>query len=68
MAVSYTPTVFTASELMGNTWAHELAQAIVFISPFLCFGGHPQSYLENPARDVLTADLQFCFDNTKRCE
>ena len=51
----YTPTVFTASELMGNTWAHELAQAVIFTSPFLCFGGHPQSYLENPARDVLTA-------------
>ena len=40
---------------MGNTWSHELAQAVVFTSPFLCFGGHPQSYLENPARDVLTA-------------
>ena len=51
----YTPTVFKLSELMGNTWAHELAQAVVFTSPFLCFGGHPQSYLENPARDVLTA-------------
>jgi len=51
----YTPTVFTTSELMGNTWAHELAQAVVFTSPFLCFGGHPQSYLENPARDVITA-------------
>ena len=51
----YTPTVFTLSELMGNTWSRELAQAIVFTSPFLCFGGHPQSYLENPARDVLTA-------------
>ena len=51
----YTPTVFTTTELMGNTWSHELAQAIVFTSPFLCFGGHPQSYLENPARDVLTA-------------
>jgi len=51
----YTPTVFTTSELMGNTWAHELAQAVIFTSPFLCFGGHPQSYLENPARDVLTA-------------
>lgn len=51
----YTPTVFTTSELMGNTWAHELAQAVVFTSPFLCYGGHPQSYLENPARDVLTA-------------
>ena len=35
----YTPTVFTTSELMGNTWAHELAQAVIFTSPFLCFGG-----------------------------
>ncbi len=51
----YTPTVFTTSELMGNTWAHELAQAVVFTSPFLCFGGHPRSYLENSARDVLAA-------------
>lgn len=51
----YTPTVFTTSELMGNTWAHELAQAVVFTSPFLCFGGSPRSYLDNPARDVLTA-------------
>ena len=51
----YTPTVFTTSELMGNTWAHELAQAVVLTSPFLCFGGHPQSYIENPARNVLTA-------------
>jgi alpha-glucosidase len=51
----YTPTVFTKSELMGNTWTHELAQAVVFTSPFLCYGGHPQSYLENPAHDVLTA-------------
>jgi alpha-glucosidase len=60
----YTPTVFTTSELMGNTWAHELAQAVVFTSPFLCFGGSPQSYLENPARDVLTA-LSPVWDETR---
>ena len=51
----YTPTVFTLKELQGNTWGHELAQAVIFTSPFLCFGGHPQEYLANPARDVLTA-------------
>lgn len=51
----YTPTVFTTKELQGNTWGHELAQAVIFTSPFLCFGGHPQEYLANPARDVLTA-------------
>lgn len=51
----YTPTVFTSKELQGNTWGHELAQAVIFTSPFLCFGGHPKEYLANPARDVLTA-------------
>jgi len=51
----YTPTVFTLKELQGNTWGHELAQAVIFTSPFLCFGGHPQEYLANPARDVLAA-------------
>lgn len=51
----YTPTVFTSKELQGNTWGHELAQAVIYTSPFLCFGGHPQEYLANPARDVLTA-------------
>ena len=60
----YTPTVFATSELMGNSWAHELAQAIVFTSPFICFGGHPQSYLDNPARDVLTA-MPAVWDETR---
>ncbi|MGI4979430.1 MAG: glycoside hydrolase family 97 C-terminal domain-containing protein, partial [Janthinobacterium lividum] len=45
-------------------WAHELAQVVVFTSPFLCFGGHPQSYLENPARDVLTA-MPSIWDETR---
>lgn len=49
----YTPTVFSAKELHGNSWAHEVAQSIVFTSPFLCFGGHPKDFLANPALDVL---------------
>jgi alpha-glucosidase len=51
----YTPTVFAASELQGNTWAHELAQPIAFLSPFLCYGGHPRDYVANAAADVLKA-------------
>jgi alpha-glucosidase len=51
----YTPTVFEPRELQGNTWGHELAQAIIFSAPFLCFGGHPKDYLANPARDLLSA-------------
>lgn len=54
-AGDYTPTVFATKELQGNTWAHELAQAIVFVSPFLCYGGHPQDYVANSAVDVLKA-------------
>jgi alpha-glucosidase len=54
-AADYTPTVFAAQELQGNTWAHELAQAVVFTSPFLCYGGHPRDYLANSAADVLKA-------------
>lgn len=60
----YTPTVFTSKELQGNTWGHELAQAVIFTSPFLCFGGHPREYLANPARDVLTA-IRPMWDETR---
>ena len=51
----YTPTVFEPKELQGITWSHELAQGIVFTSPYLCFGGHPKDYVANPAKDVLMA-------------
>jgi alpha-glucosidase len=51
----YTPTVFEPKELQGNTWGHELAQAILFTSPYLCYGGHPKDYVANPARDIISA-------------
>lgn len=51
----YTPTVFNPKELRGYTWARELAQAVVFTSPFLCYADHPQYYLTNAAVDVLKA-------------
>jgi alpha-glucosidase len=51
----YTPTVFNPRELRGYTWARELAQAVVFTSPFLCYADHPTNYLNNPAVDVLKA-------------
>ncbi len=49
----YTPTVFNPKELRGYTWSRELAQAIVFTSPFLCYADHPTNYLNNPALDVM---------------
>jgi len=48
----YTPTVFNPAELNGFTWARELAQAVVFNSPFLCYADNPKWYLENPAVEV----------------
>jgi alpha-glucosidase len=54
-AADYTPTDFATQDLQGNTWAHELAQAIVFTEPFLCYGGNPKDYLANTAVDVLKA-------------
>ena len=60
----YTPTVFTSKELQGNTWGHELAQAVIFTSRSLCFGGHPREYLANSARDVLTA-IRPVWDETR---
>jgi alpha-glucosidase len=60
----YTPTVFEPKELQGITWAHEVAQAIAFTSPYLCFGGHPKDYVVNPARDVLMA-IPAVWDETR---
>jgi len=51
----YTPTVFNPKELRGYTWPRELAQAIVFTSPFLCYADHPTNYLNNAAVDVMRA-------------
>jgi alpha-glucosidase len=51
----YTPTVFNPKELRGYTWSRELAQAIVFTSPFLCYADHPTNYLNNTALDVMKA-------------
>ena len=51
----YTPTEFRAKELHGNTVAKELAQAVVYTSPLLCYSGDPKTYLDSPALDVLKA-------------
>lgn len=49
----FTPTVFNPKELRGYPWASELAQAIVFTSPFLCYADHPTNYLNHPALDMM---------------
>jgi alpha-glucosidase len=54
-AGDYTPTVFNPRELRGYTWARELAQAVVFTSPYLCYADHPLYYITNSAVDVMKA-------------
>jgi len=51
----FTPTDFRPDKLGSSHWSHELAQAIIYTSPFLCYSGSPESYLSNPAIDVLKA-------------
>ena len=60
----YTPVVLDPIELRGITWAHEVAEAITFTSPFLCFGGHPRDFVANPAKDVLMA-IPATWDETR---
>jgi len=48
-------TTINPKELRGYTWSRELAQAIVFTSPFLCYADNPTNYLKISALDVMKA-------------
>ena len=48
----YTPTVF-GDRRRETTIAHQIATAVIFTSPLLVFGGHPQSFLDSPAVDII---------------
>ncbi len=63
-AADYTPTVFEPKELRGYTWAHELAQALVFTSPLIHFADHYKNYLANPAVDLLR-EIPTTWDETR---
>lgn len=60
----FTPTLFMADRLKGSSYAHELAMAVVFTSPFLCLGDNPTNYLDSAAVDVLRA-LPAVWDETR---
>jgi alpha-glucosidase len=49
----FTPAEFRANRVNHSSWGHELAQAIVYTSPFLCYGGRPEDFLVNPALSVI---------------
>lgn len=59
----FTPALFQSDKLNGSSLAHELAMPIVFTSPFLCMGDHPERYLRSPAADVIKA-LPAVWDET----
>ena len=48
----YTPTVF-GDRRRETSWPHQIATAVIFTSPLLVFGGHPQSFLDSPAVEIL---------------
>ncbi|WP_439484356.1 glycoside hydrolase family 97 catalytic domain-containing protein [Cyclobacterium plantarum] len=48
----YTPVVFGEGRL-DTSWAHQIGTAVIFTSPLLVYGAHPQSILNNPAVDII---------------
>jgi len=61
-AGDYTPVVF-GERRKDTSWAHQIATAVVFTSPVLVFGGHPQSLLDNPAVELIKS-LPAVWDET----
>ena len=53
-SADYTPTVF-GDRRRETSWAHQIATAVLFTSALLVYGGHPQSFLDSPAVDILRA-------------
>ena len=48
----YTPVHF-GERRRETSWAHQIATAIVFTSPLMIYGAHPQHILENPAAGLI---------------
>lgn len=48
----YTPVHF-GDRRRETSWAHQIASAIVFTSPLMIYGAHPQHILDNPAADLI---------------
>jgi alpha-glucosidase len=48
----YTPVHF-GERRRETSWAHQIATAIVFTSPLMIYGAHPQHILANPAAELI---------------
>ncbi len=60
----FTPTTFQSEKLKGTTFGGQLAAAIVFTSPVLCWADKPEIYLASPAVDVIR-NLPTTWDETR---
>ncbi len=49
----YTPMHFKREWMTLTSWPHQIATAIIFPTFVTFYGGHPQDYLDSPARDVI---------------
>jgi alpha-glucosidase len=54
-AADYTPLSFNPDYLDGYSWAHQLAQPIVYTSPVTHYAEDPEIILANPAVDIIKA-------------
>lgn len=65
-AADITPVMMNPSELITNhyTWPHELAQAIVYLSPITHFADHYRYYVGSPVEDLLQ-ELPTVWDETR---
>ncbi len=60
----FTPTTFNPQFLKGTTVAQQLACAVVFSTPFLCWADKPEIYLASPALDAIRA-MPVLWDETR---
>lgn len=49
----FTPVTFSSKRLSETSWCHQVATAVIFTSPFLCYGVDPEQLLANPACDMV---------------
>jgi alpha-glucosidase len=59
----YTPVVF-GERRRETSWAHQIASAAILTSPLLVYGGHPKSFLDNPAVEMIKA-IPSVWDETR---
>lgn len=59
----YTPTHF-GRRMADTTWAHQVANAILFPAPLLVYAAHPANILANPAADMIRS-IPSTWDETR---